>query len=206
MRVKKLYVFRHGQTDWNLNRRLQGSTDIPLNLTGREQALVLKEFFAKHPVEVVLTSDLIRARETAEIALKDHGCPFVLMPELRENCLGDAEGLTLDEVDERFGANAWGDWSAFCERTEHFAFPGGESKAVHLKRALTALESYLEQTAFGRIAVSTHGGTLRRIIHHLRPDLAEPVWIGNCSLYEFAYDLGERRWIVDLNLKCEAEK
>jgi broad specificity phosphatase PhoE len=201
-KIKTLFVFRHGQTDWNLNRRLQGSTDIPLNQTGREQALVLKKFFSEKAVDLVLSSDLCRARETAEIAFQGSTTSMVLMRELRENCLGEAEGLTFDEVAAHFGAEAWEHWSSCDPAHTHFAFPGGESKFEHVQRVLNALEAFLLDSPHARFAVATHGGTLRRLIHHLRADLTEPVWINNCGLYELSFNTIDRSWQVDLEMKC----
>ncbi|MEZ5187956.1 MAG: histidine phosphatase family protein [Microbacterium sp.] len=103
-----LLLVRHGETDWNAARRIQGSTDIPLNDTGREQAretaaALAARFAGQAPV--VASSDLSRARETAEIIAEALGVAGPrLYPQLRERSYGVAEGMTIEEYLERFGA------------------------------------------------------------------------------------------------------
>lgn len=203
--MKKIYVFRHGETDWNKERRLQGSTDIPLNETGRHQALKLREFFRTWPVEVFLSSDLARAKETAEIAAGELDVEFVFDPRLRETNLGQAEGLTVDEVISRFGQEAWHKWHSSGSDFGNFRFPKGESKHEHLQRVFGAIEEFVHSTSFHAIGVATHGGAMRRLIHHLRPDLDSPVMVGNCSLYEISFEAERSLWTVDVTPKCVAD-
>lgn len=102
-----LLLVRHGETDWNAARRIQGSTDIPLNDTGRAQAretaaTLAERYAGLHPL--VVSSDLSRARETAEIIADALGADAPrLYPQLRERSYGVAEGLSIDEYRERFG-------------------------------------------------------------------------------------------------------
>ena len=103
MKNVNLYFFRHGQTDWNLQKRFQGSHDIPLNATGREQALELQTRMAKLPIEVILSSDLIRAKETAQIAFAKHSLATHFFPELRVAHLGDMEGMLREKFLKDFG-------------------------------------------------------------------------------------------------------
>lgn len=207
--TKIFYVFRHGETDWNKATRLQGNTDIPLNETGRKQALVLRDFFTENPVDIFISSDLGRARETAEIALGDLQVPISLYPGLRETNLGQAEGLTYDEIIDRFGQKILDDWYAagtkvgYEKEIEDARFPGGESKKEHLSRVLSTLTGFARATPYARVGVATHGGTLRRLIHHMRPDLENPVMVGNCSLYEMRFEVGSGLWSVDINVKCK---
>lgn len=200
--MKTLYAFRHGETDWNRARRLQGSTDIPLNEKGREQALRLRDFFKEKPVEVFLSSDLVRAVETARIAAGDSGVSIVTDRRLRESDLGEAEGLTLDEALVAFGADVWEDWYGIAPNKWHVSFPGGETKAQHLARMLEGIQEFLQTTSARHIGLATHGGSLRRLIHHLRPDLVAPITIGNCALYELTFDPASGLWSVDLEMKC----
>ena len=199
--MKTLYAFRHGETDWNRDNRLQGSTDIPLNETGRKQAERLRKFFDKNPVEVVVSSDLTRAVDTAKIAMGGKNVPFVIEPRLRETRLGDAEGLTHEQVIERLGADVWEGWRSSHQSQGDFRFPGGgESKGEHLARMLEALTEFVAKTPCSRIAVSTHGGALRRLIHHWRPELTEPFMVGNCVLFEIKFEKG--LWKIDLEDLC----
>src|SRR5437764_266405 len=104
-----MLLVRHGETDWNRERRYQGHADRPLNETGREQAEALAEELAGERIDVVYTSDLLRARETAEIVAARLGADVVALRELREIDVGEWEGLTWPEIEERFpeGARRW---------------------------------------------------------------------------------------------------
>jgi len=198
--LKMIYMFRHGETDWNREGRMQGGTDIPLNETGREQALRLREFFRANPVDAFLSSDLRRAHDTAKIAAGEPAAPIILEPRLRETNLGEAEGLTVEEFLERFGAELLEKWRALDKVHEHVRFPQGESKLEHLTRFLKGLEDFLhspQARSWSRIGVATHGGSMRRIMHHLQPHFSEPMMVGNCVTYRFEYHLPTRVWTLD---------
>lgn len=202
---KTVYIFRHGETDWNRNRRLQGAVDIPLNENGRTQAAALREFFSQNPVHAFLSSDLSRAAETAKIAAGVLEVPIFLEPRLREMNLGQAEGLMIHEVEERFGKEVWNTWAALGTDPQP-CFPDGESKAEHLQRLVSGLKDFIhapENSHFERIGVATHGGSLRRLIHHLLPELTSPVVITNCIVYEMTADLTSGEWLMNSVPKCQ---
>ncbi|NGM88622.1 histidine phosphatase family protein [Parapusillimonas sp. SGNA-6] len=96
MSTTRFWLVRHGETQWNADRRLQGQLDIPLSVRGVEQARRLNAYLrtpAFEPtIDIIVTSDLGRARETARIAAGDMGLPLVPCPELRERCYGIYEG------------------------------------------------------------------------------------------------------------------
>ena len=108
-RVMELLLVRHGETDWNRDRRFQGHADPPLNETGRAQARALADELAGEVIDAVYTSDLARARETAEILAARLGAEVVPLRELREIDVGEWQGLTWTEIEERYpdGALAW---------------------------------------------------------------------------------------------------
>ncbi len=83
-----ILLVRHGQTDWNLDRRLQGHTDRPLNDRGREQARALAAELASEPLDAVYSSDLVRAHETARIIAAGRGLDVTAMDDLRERNFG----------------------------------------------------------------------------------------------------------------------
>ena len=87
-----LYIMRHGRTDWNDRHKLQGSTDIPLNENGRAMAEKAREEYRDIPLDECWCSPLIRARETAEIVLRDRGIPIRIDERLREMGFGTYEG------------------------------------------------------------------------------------------------------------------
>ena len=97
-----VYLARHGQSDWNAARRWQGHADRPLTGLGRRQAAELAERLADTPLDAVYSSDLRRARETAEAVATKHGLPLHVLPELREVDVGSWSGLTRLEAEERF--------------------------------------------------------------------------------------------------------
>lgn len=185
--MKTVYIFRHGETDWNREWRLQGHTDIPLNERGREQAKALGGFFEQHPVDVFLSSDLERARKTAEIASGGKQIPIVIDKRVRETNLGECEGLTHDEINLTYGADVWQTWAQVGPNMWEARLPGGESKREHLTRVLDGLNDFLSKTEYERVGVATHGGTIRRLVHHFAPELKDPAMIGNCAVYRFEY-------------------
>lgn len=195
--MKEIYVFRHGETDWNKAGRMQGHADIPLNETGRQQAVVLREYFAKHPVEVFLCSDLGRAMETAEIARGALDVPIVHDARQRETHLGSVEGRTREEIASSHG-DAFEKWVSFPDDWS-FGFPGGETKQQHLDRVKGALIDFLSKTPYAKIGLSSHGGSMRRLLHSLRPDVLEPINVGNCFLYKLDYTHERGLWVDDLN-------
>ena len=121
-------LVRHGQTDWNLEGRIQGSTDIPLNDTGRAQARDAARRLAGTPFDHVYASPLSRARKTAEIIASELGLPAPLITVgMREHEFGDAEGMLWDQYVERF-------------RARREDVPGAETVEALTARALASLD------------------------------------------------------------------
>ena len=114
-----ILLVRHGETDWNLERRWQGHIDRPLNDVGRAQARALADRLDSEPFAAVYSSDLARARETAEIVAAAHGLPVHLDPRLREADVGEWSGLTADEIERRYPEG--------CGRSGH---PVGEPRSI----------------------------------------------------------------------------
>ena len=98
----KLYLIRHGQTDWNVAGKIQGSTDIPLNDMGRRQAACLARGMEKRPVEKVFTSTLSRAYETGLAIGKSQNVPVEQLEGLEEVGYGVWEGMTMEEIQEKY--------------------------------------------------------------------------------------------------------
>src|ERR1700730_3155777 len=118
-----LFLFRHGETDWNRAGRLQGHTDTPLNATGRAQAEALTERLGDHRLDALVSSDLARAWTTGRIVAEGLGVPLIREPLLREPEIGEAQFLFWPELKSRFG-------EALTERwfpDDDAAFPGGET-------------------------------------------------------------------------------
>lgn len=151
-----IYLVRHGATDWNVNKRAQGTADIPLNETGEMQALHTAEELSKVTVDHVYTSDLQRACYTAEAIAKAHDLEVVKEPRFREIDQGEWTGLTVDEIRGRW-PDRWGPARHYSER------PGGESPQEVRTRALAALKDVVEKHPDENVVIVSHGGTIRWI-------------------------------------------
>lgn len=166
---------RHGETDWNRERRWQGHTDRPLNEEGRAQADALADRLADEPIAAVYSSDLLRAHETARVVAGRKGLDVTALHDLREVDVGSWEGLTHDEIEHRFPG------------TEHWE--GGETREQMAARVLAALDRIAETHPGQQVLVVTHGGALRAVLRHAgHTRNAGP--IGNCSVYRVAVENG----------------
>jgi broad specificity phosphatase PhoE len=141
----RLLLARHGETDWNRERRWQGLADTALNEVGRRQARALAEELAAEPPDAVYTSDLARARETAEIVADALRLPVVVDDRLREVDVGAWSGLTAVEIETRFPGKS----------------RPGESAEAMGARVIEALLEIAGSHDGGRVLVVTHGGPMR---------------------------------------------
>ena len=195
MSLIKIFAFRHGETDWNRERRFQGHTDIPLNALGRSQAEELSQRMAELEPEIILSSDLSRAVETAKIVNQSLRVPILYSEHLRECRIGDPEGLVREESFKIFGEASWERWSSADPDDMDFAFPNGESKREHLQRLTSYIESFCDQSLkYQKIAISTHGGSIRRLVHNCIGAPKTPVPLPNCGLYVMDYDRKSKNW------------
>ena len=173
----RVYLARHGQTDWNLEGRTQGSTDIPLNDTGRQHARLLKDRLQGIPLDAVYGSTLQRSRETAEIV---HGnVPLTNLPGLGERNFGKFQGrLTSDpETGPEFRRRIW---------IADDSLDGGESLNAFRERVSGALETIRQQHAAGSILIVAHDYTNRMILSilmSLTPEQMQSFDQANDELY-----------------------
>jgi 2,3-bisphosphoglycerate-dependent phosphoglycerate mutase len=185
--MTEFLFFRHGETDWNLKNIFQGHSDIRLNDTGVQQAKFLAEKIQYWKPDLILTSDLTRAYYTAEYCRLEWKVPMITSAELREMHLGKAEGLHRDDVQKMVGADLWSKW--YSHENEDFGFPEGESKSQAKARVLGYLEKFVKgHPQYKKIAVSTHGGILRRVTSGLKGVPEKGVAIPNCATYRLNYD------------------
>jgi broad specificity phosphatase PhoE len=158
----RLYLIRHGETDWNRNQRVMGQLDIPLNKTGKAQAVRTAEFLASESLSAIYASDSSRAWETAlHISEKQKLTP-IRTPELRELMYGRWEGLTREEVIEKFPEE-------YAERLNNpfeFCPTGGESRRQLFERASKKLDEIFarHKNKKEKIALVSHGGTCRVMV------------------------------------------
>ena len=153
--MTELIVMRHGETDWNRQLRFQGQIDVPLNAAGRAQAARLAQRLAREAFDVVVASDLLRARTTAEVAAA--GRDIASDPLWREQSFGVLEGLDAPTIIEQHPQL----WSSWLRHDADYALPGGgESVRMFHARVLQALQRVVRQHNGARVAVFTHGGVL----------------------------------------------
>jgi broad specificity phosphatase PhoE len=170
--VLRVYLARHGQTDWNRDGRLQGSADIPLNDTGRQQAAALADRLRDVRFDAVYSSELKRSRETAEIV---HGAaPLFALAGLNERRIGAFEGHASSAEYER------------RSQAPDDTLDGGESQSQFFARIQSALTVLRQGHRSGAILIVGHGGTnqmMVRALFGLSADRAAAFKQGNDDLY-----------------------
>ena len=162
-----ILLARHGETDWNREGRWQGWADPPLNATGRAQARELAEQLRSTPFDAVYSSDLQRARETADILAEPHGVPVVVDRDLREIDIGSWSGLTRAEIAERFPDGVR---------------PDGETHEQQAARVRAAVSRIARDHPGERVLIVGHGGTIRSIHDVISEVPYHPV--PNCHVLE----------------------
>jgi len=187
-----LFLFRHGETDWNREGRLQGHTDTPLNATGLAQAQTLGESLRPHRLDAVVSSDLSRARVTAQIVAEALRVPLLIEAGLRETNVGAAEGLLWADAKRHFGEGLTERWYSDGD----VAFPGGETGIATRMRGLTGLRRFAIAHPYRRIGVSTHGAMVRQLMKHALPPGSPPAPVRNTTLYVLRYEPDADRLIV----------
>lgn len=152
-----LLLARHGQTDWNAERRWQGHTDRPLNERGRAQAEKLAERLADFELAAIYSSDLARARETAAVVAERQGLEVRTRPELREVDVGSWAGLTRAEAEARF-PEAFARW-----QEGHPGWEDGESYEAMTARVVRAAREIAAAGPDGPVLAVTHAGPIRAL-------------------------------------------
>ena len=191
-----VFFVRHGLTDWNIQRRFQGTLNVPLNDEGRRQAETAAERCRELGFERIYHSTLARAAETAEIIARAAGAPLIPCPGFNEVSLGVFQGLNHDEARAQY-PEAYAQY--FADRV-NAAPPEGESLYQVQQRALETL-GFIEEDAKGcaRIAVVSHGALLKSLLggiagipleHFARFDVSN----GSISVVESSH--GNRRLIT----------
>lgn len=144
----KIYLTRHGQTDWNLAKIIQGKSDIPLNDTGRKQARITRDALANASIDAIITSPLVRAKETAAIINEAHGAEIYEDVRLEERGFGRFEGKGLDQVD----------FTRFWSIAEEALFPDCEKTSVFYARIYNLIDELKQKAADGSLLIVAHGG------------------------------------------------
>lgn len=156
MQATRIIAVRHGETAWNVDTRLQGHLDIPLNDVGIWQAERLAYALTDEPIDTVYASDLMRAWQTAQAIASISHCPLRPDPGLRERGFGEFEGHTYAEIE----AN-WPDLSLQWRKREPlWAPPGGESLIMMRQRVQTTVDALAVRHLGGQIVLVAHGGVM----------------------------------------------
>lgn len=186
--MTQLTLVRHGQTDWNAARRIQGASDIPLNDTGRSQARAAARILAEREWDAVVASPLQRAYETGAVIARGLGLdePLVV-PGLAERAYGEAEGMTGDDLRALFPGGIEGE-----------RIPGCETRAEVVARATQALLEVAERFPDQRVIVATHGAVIGSLLRSLSEDALPPqgITVGNGSRHDFAIVDGALRIVA----------
>jgi uncharacterized phosphatase len=175
-----LYLVRHGETEWNRQRRIQGSTDIPLNATGRLQATRAGKLLGRRSWDGIVSSPLSRAYETASIIAGMVGLdsPYKV-DDLVERAYGEAEGLNDRELSRRFPRGV--------------EVPGRESREQVAGRVIPSLVLLAETHPGKHFIIATHGGVIRTVLNTIAPHAAvhHGASISNGSIHSFRLNDGE---------------
>jgi len=191
----KFYLFRHGQTDWNKERRIQGHSNIPLNEEGRGQALKLRDVISSLNLDIIYSSDLDRAFETAFIASQGLDIEIVKEKRLREASFGKAEGMLLADIIKEFGEDSWQRFMKLDRDHLDACFPEGETRRHSIERMRSVIDEIINEGKYQKIGISTHGGVVRNLLGSYLMD-SDPggvfdIPIPNCVVYELATEEGD---------------
>jgi alpha-ribazole phosphatase len=165
--MKKIFLIRHGQTDWNIEMRFQGREDVPLNAEGRRQANLLSCYLEQEKFAAIFTSPLSRAVETAEIIAAKHGLIPHPVDGLKEIDFGKWEGLTYDDMDEDGKAHL----SRWFLNPDSNPPPGGESFIQFRERICQCYQQILkmvpEVEPETNIGIVTHAGAIKALVANI---------------------------------------
>lgn len=182
----KIFLIRHGQTDYNKNSKLQGRIDIELNRTGLNQSEILGKRLSTYGLTKIYTSDLKRAVQTAKVIEKHTGADVCSTPLLREIDMGDWQGLNWDQIKQNY-PKYYADWSQY---TTDMPYPGGECGKSVIKRFQTLI-SQIELSDYDNLVMVTHSGLIKTVVSSL---LCMPVekrffiTVENCSISVLSFD------------------
>lgn len=190
MNKKTIYIFRHGQTDYNVSRRVMGQLDIPLNETGIAQAAELSTRLANTHLEVIYTSPLLRAKQTAQILADKIGAPIIPDKRLMERNNGNLQGHIVHGTDNPAEYQTdYNQLELFLPATQlndnNWKPDGGESRTECWSRAQKAVTEIVKNAPYDAIAISTHSVVMRGILNMVGMGDAK---IGNCDYVKLIWN------------------
>ncbi|SUC78369.1 Alpha-ribazole phosphatase [Providencia stuartii] len=192
----QVYLVRHGETEWNVARRIQGQSDSPLTATGRLQARQVAERMKSEGITHIITSDMGRTRETAQIIADVCRCEIIIEPRLRELNMGVLEQREIESLTEQ--EEQWR--KSLIDGTEGGRIPNGESMEELYQRMYAALNSCLDLPKGSRPLLVSHGIALSTLVSRI---LGVPAYserrlrLRNCSISRVDYQKQPlaRKWL-----------
>jgi probable phosphoglycerate mutase len=192
--VTRLFIWRHGQTEWNVADRIQGQTDVGIDAVGRAQAAVAAAHLATERPDVIIASDLLRAADTAAALAAVTGLTVHPDPRLRERFFGDWQGMTVPEVAAAYPAE-----HARWRRGEPIGACGVEDLDDLAKRVAAAAVDAIGLADGGTAVIVTHGGAAKYALGELlgwpREVTARIMGLANCHWTELRHDT-TRGWLL----------
>jgi len=152
-----IYIIRHGQTDWNIEHRTQGQTDIVLNTEGIKQAELITQKIVNLKIDSIISSDLKRAYMTAQIINEKFNKIIVADKRLREFNFGTLEGIPRDQITQEI-------WGKFNENPKQF---NAETKKEVFNRIKSFIDDIKSENLNKNVLVVTHGGPIRMINYYM---------------------------------------
>ncbi|ABP67471.1 Phosphoglycerate mutase [Caldicellulosiruptor saccharolyticus DSM 8903] len=193
--MKRFYLVRHGETDWNKYNMVQGCIDTDLNQTGIEQAKKVAERLRSEKIDIIFSSTLKRAYMTANQIKSFHpNIPLKLTDKLNEINFGEWEGLNFEELEERYSEQ----YKLWKDAPEKATFPGEGSLYNVMERVKSFFEGILNKP-YKNVVIVTHGGIIKLSIIYLLElplDFYKKCWFGNASLS--IVDIKENRRMLSL--------
>ena len=175
----KVYIIRHGQTDWNIIKKIQGQKDIELNKTGISQATEKIQIFNKYNFDLIICSTLKRAMKTAQILNSERNIPIIYTDALRERQFGELEGVISDfDEDPMYDINT------------NLKEKNIEPVLDLYKRVSDLLNEVKEKYKDKKVLLVTHGGTSRAIEAYFKGTengIMPPETLQNCEIREYEY-------------------
>jgi len=163
MSVKKVYLIRHGETDYNRDGRLQGTMPVPLNYSGRLQAQALGLYLKQQAIEAIFSSPLSRARETADLIGQVINIPIQDDSRLAEIAFGKFEGLTHPQIKQQYED----EYRMWRSGDMEYVVPDGESRRAVQQRMAQAWGDITARNEFNTVAIVSHGSALKILLKHL---------------------------------------
>ncbi len=200
----RLYIIRHGETEWNREKKLQGQSDVPLNEYGRELARITADALADVPFDRIYSSPLVRAYETAQILAGDRKVSIICDDDLKEISFGEDEGVPSSLLGEHFS-------NFFFSPEKYVPSKGGETYEELCVRAEHFLKKNIEplRNTNSNVLVVAHGAVNKALMLKLKNLEIKDFWKGefqkNCCVNEYEWTPEELRVISEARIYYDGE-